>query len=230
MTEITLLDGIRRIFDYRGEECPEICLTEGEYYSSVLVDGVNVPVFSYRTAQKLEGMKLGELLGRPCALTSTSVGHDTLRQILFRELDAAEFLLESRVEHITAYVCDSSANVIAGMENGSKAHMQLHSSPYGERQFHHELFTDSGTVSDRAVDSVIAQHALNVYTQDGHESYTDSDILLYGLSECQQELAYGIYDAFHLDRDELVSRAERLSGAVKAALESGRTCYSGEDF
>jgi len=230
MTEITILEGLKRIYDYHGERCPEIRICEGEFYRSVLTDGVKVPVFSYRTAQKIEGMKLGELLGKPCALTATSVGHDSLEQILFRELDVAEYLLDSQVEHITAYASGESANLIVGMENGSKAHMQLCSSPHGERQFHHELFTTQGTVSNRAVDSVIAQHALNVYTKDGDESYTDADVLLFGLTGEGQELVYGIYDSLHLDRTELIDRADRLSRIVKCALENGRTSRSGEDF
>jgi len=238
LTKITLMEGIKRVFEYNEEECPGICLVDGEYYRSVMINGKAVPIFSYRINPKIAGMKSNQgynmksnsLLGEPCALTSTSVGSDPLSSILFRELDVAEFLTDSVVDHITAYTCDKSANLIVRMKNAARVHMQLHSSPYGERQFHHELFTTQGTVSNRAVDSVIAQHALNIYTKDGNISFTDFDILLFGLTTEEQEITYGIYDSYHQDQDVLIQRAERLARIAQCALSDSRTFRSGEDW
>lgn len=189
-----------------------------------------MPVFSYRTNQKIEEMKALDTLGTPCAYTAMSVNSDSLEQILFRELDVAEYLMDTQTDHITAYCTGNSANLIVGFDNGASAHMQLHSSPFGPRQFHHELITDQGLVSDRVADTVIAQQALNLYTNDGYEFFTDSDFLLYGLSEEDQELVYGIFDSFHSDIDVLIERGRRLSSIVLSAFSQNRTCYAGEDF
>lgn len=233
MTEVdgmTLLEGIQKLFSESSEHCPDIQLSEERFFQAVYVGGEWVPVLSFRTNPKIVGMKALDVLGRPCALTAMSVCNERLERILFQELDIAEYLLDSETEHITAYRAGSSANLIAGFMNGATAHMQLHSTPFGTRQFHHELITDQGMVSDRVVDTVIAQQALNLYSADGYEFYTDSDLLLYGLSCEEQELAYGIFECFHTDASARVERGKRLSRIVAAALSDSRTCRLGVDF
>ena len=69
MTEITLQEGLRRVFEYHEEPCPEIRLEQGRFCRTVDVGGQAVPVFSYRTYPKFDAMKKLELLGTPCALT-----------------------------------------------------------------------------------------------------------------------------------------------------------------
>ena len=230
MTQITLQEGIRRVFAHHDEACPEILLTQGRCCRYVRIGAQDVPLFSYRTHPKIEGIRQLDLLGRPCALTVTSAGTDSLEEILFRELDAAEYLLDAETDHITAYRTGDSANLIVGFTNGTTAHMQLHSARCGVRQFRHELFTTEGMAADRPVDTVIAQHAINLYTEDGYETYTDSDFLLYGLTQEEQELVFGVYDAFHGDAQALIERGKRLERITAAALTQGRTCRRGEDF
>ena len=230
MTEITLQDGIRRVSAYYGEPCPDVCITQGRFCSTVRIGDRDVPVFSYRTHPKFEGIRRLDRLGKPCALTISSVGTDTLEQILFRELDVAEYLLDSPTDHITAYRNGSSANLIVGFESGTTAHMQLHSARCGVRQFRHELYTTEGMAADRPVDTVIAQHAINLWTEDGYETYTDPDMLLYGLTEEEQETVWGVWNAFHADAADLIGRGERLARITEAALTQGRTCRRGEDF
>ncbi|MEG1515834.1 MAG: hypothetical protein RSD95_13175 [Clostridia bacterium] len=230
MTELTLREALERVFKYHREACPEIRLTSDRLHRSVWMNGEAIPLFSYRTNPKIEGMKSLELLGSPCALTVSSVGNDSLEQILFRELDVAEYLLGAETDHITAYRSGDSANLIVGYRNQTTAHMQLHSSPYGERQFRHELFTTEGMVCNRVVDTVIAQNAMNIYTERGYEYYTDADILLYGLKPIEQEEVYGIYDSFHANPQALIARGQRLERIVDAAFSLNRTCHTGEDF
>ncbi len=230
MTEITLQEGLRRVFEYHDEACPAIRIKQARFCRTVGINGQDVPLFSYRTYPKFDAMKKLELLGTPCALTVTSAGTDSLGEILFRELDVAEYLLGSETDHITAYRTGDSANLIVGFAGGTTAHMQLHSARCGVRQFRHELFTTQGMVADRVVDTVIAQHAINLYTEDGYETYTDADFLLYGLTQEEQETVYGIWDAFHTDAAERIARGERLARITEAALTKGRTCRRGEDF
>ena len=246
MTEITLQEGFRRLFAYHEEACPEIRLTKGRFCQFVRVGGTDVPLFSYRVHPKIEGIRKLDVLGKPCALSVSSAGTDSLEEILFqrirsggtdsleeilfRELDAAEYLLDAETDHITAYRTGNSANLIVGFTNGTTAHMQLHSARCGVRQFRHELYTTEGMAADRPVDTVIAQHAINLYTEDGYETYTDGDFLLYGLSQEDQEVVYAVYDAFHGDAQALIRRADRLGRISDAALTKGRSCRRGEDF
>lgn len=172
-----------------------------------------------------------KLLGNPCALTVSSVDTENIKLILFRELYVAEYLIGDKTEHITAYKNGNSANLIVGFKNKAKAHMQIHSSNYGEKQFRHELFTTDGFVSDRVVDTLVVQHALNVYSEKGYETFTDADTLLYGLTEIEQQKIYAIYDIFHSENtDSLIDDAKRLEKIVNLTLFDNKTYYCGVDF
>ena len=231
MTNLSFNDGLRRVFEFYGKPCPEISIKTGDIFDTVKKDGKDVPVFYYRYFNKFIGMHDLDLLGTPCALTVTSVDTENIERILFRELYVAEYLLKAKIDHITAYRNGNSANLIVGFLSKAKAHMQIHSAACGERQFRHELFTTEGFVSDRVVDTVVAQHALNVYTEKGYEHYTDADIMLYGLSTVEQEQIYAIYDIFECENaDELIAEAKRLGKIVRLTLSNNQTYYSGEDF
>lgn len=231
MRKLSFSEGLDRVFEFGGKACPEIEIKKGKMFDAVKKDGAFVPIFYYKYFNKFSGMKNLDLLGEPCALTVSSVDTEPLERILFREIYVAEYLIGAKVEHITAYKNANSINLIIGFENKAKAHMQCHSASYGERQFRHELFTTEGFVSDRVVDTVIAQHALNVYTKDGHETFTDADIMLYGLSTVEQETIYAIYDIFDsADNEELINDAKRIEKIVSLVLCDNKTYVSGEDF
>lgn len=225
---MTFEEGLKSIFDHYHESCPQLEIETRKYQKWLLWDGKEVPIFPYRYYPKFKAMRDLPLLGDKCALSLYSVGNDSLEQILLRELDLAEYLLDSETDHITAYTKGESANIIAGMANGTTTHMQLHSSRFGSRKFHHELYTTQGTVSDLAVDAVVPQNALNIYTENGYEAFTDSDILLYGLTAEQQEEIYCIYDAVHDDVSALIRKEKRLSRIVGKVLGSTETIFVGE--
>ena len=230
MKESTLIDGLKRVFAYHREICPAVSLEEGDCCLYLCTGEKRLPIFGYRAFPKFAEMKNLPLLGDRCALTVSSVAKEPLPRIVFRELDLAEYLLDSPIEHITAYRLKNSVNLIAAMKNGTKAMLQIHSSLYGERQFRHELFTTEGMVSDRVVDTVVAQHSLNIFTADGAEALTDADMLLYGFSPEEQECIYGAYDALHADAEEEIARGERLTTIVHAVLTADGTYRAGRDF
>lgn len=233
MPNLSFNDGIHRVFEFYGKPCPcpEALLKTGDMFDTVEKDGKDIPVFYYKYFNKFVGMHDLNLLGTPCALTVVSVDTENIRRILFRELYVAEYMLRAKTEHITAYRNGNSANLIVGFSNKAKAHMQIHSASCGERQFKHELFTTDGFVSDRVVDTVVAQYALNVYTKKGYEHYTDADIMLYGLSETEQAQIYAIYDIFESENtDGLIAEAGRIKKIVDLVLSGNQTYFSGEDF
>ena len=231
MANLSFNEGLKRVFDFYGKSCPDILIKNGEMLDTVEKDGKDVPVFYYKYFNKFVGMHDLKLLGNPCALTVSSVDTENLSRILFRELYVAEYLLGAKIEHITSYRNGNSASLIVGFSNKAKAHIQIHSASCGERQFRHELFTTDGFVSDRVVDTVVEQHALNVFTNEGHETYTDADIMLYGLTTIEQEQIYAIYDVFESENiDDLINEANRLEKIVGLTLSSSKTYRCGEDF
>ena len=231
MKNLSFHDGVRKVFEFYGKPCPSVSIKTGAMFDTVKKDGKDIPVFYYRYYNKFVGMHNLDLLGNPCALTVYSIDRENIERILFRELYVCEYLLNSKIEHITSYRNSNSANLIVGFSNQAKAHMQIHSASCGERQFRHELFTTDGFVSDRAVDTVVAQYALNVYTENGFEHYTDADIMLYGLSEIEQEQIYAIYDIFETENvDNLIAEAKRLEKIVRLTLSENRMYLDGEDI
>lgn len=225
----TISEGVHKLFASHNEKCPPFTLKFGELFDTVSKDGSDIPVFRYKYYNKFIGMHDLDLLGTPCALTVTSIDTEPVERILFRELYVAEYLLNSEVENITAYRNKNSANLIVGFRNKAKAHMQIHSAVCGEPQFRHELFTTEGFVSDRVVDTVTVQHALNVYTEKGCETYTDADMSLYGLTTVEQEYVYAIYDIFNDENTEpLIAAAKRLEEATVSALNNG-TYHNGRE-
>lgn len=231
MANLSFNEGLKKVFDFHSKPCPDISVKSGEMFDTVKRDGKDIPVFYYKYFNKFIGMHDLNLLGDPCALTVSSVDTESLQRILFRELYVAEYLLNAKINHITTYRNGNSANLIVGFSNKAKAHIQIHSASCGERQFRHELFTTDGFVSDRVVDTVVAQHALNVFTNEGHEAYTDADIMLYGLTTIEQEQIYAIYDVFECENvDDLIIEAERLEKIVNLTLSSNNTYICREDF
>lgn len=218
--EYTFSNGLSLICAAAGKPCPDATVGRGKYRwcKSVFADGREYPLFSYRNFPKFATMKNLPVLGRRCALTVLSVGADPLPEILFRELDLAEYLLGAKIREVALCRRGTSANAIANFENHTTAHLTLHSAGFGERQFRHELFTKEGMVSDRVVDTVVAQHALNIFTADGYESFTDADFTLYGFDPLTQEELYCAYDTLFGDTDEICARAERIEAIVSALI------------
>lgn len=236
MKEIkTVKEGVVRFFEEKHETLPAYELLDGKRYQTIKWEGKSAPLFSFREHPKIHGMigRRDDLFGKPCALTAYSVDNATLDTLLFRELVIAELCFKSEVVKVTAFVNGPSANVLVKLANDGTYHVTLHAASFGESHFKHELFSEGGMISNRAVDSVIDQKALNIFTEKGgYEYITDNHYILYGLNPEEVNEVVAIYATMmHEDTDELNARAARIDKIVDVALSSSGKCViKGEDF
>lgn len=229
----TVKEGVIRFFDEKKELLPEYEIVEGKRYKVIKWQGKSAPLFSFCEHPKIVNLTAKrELLGKPCALTAYSIDNTTLDVLLFRELVIAELCFKSEVVKVTAFVNGPSANVLIKLANDGTYHVNLHASDFGEKQFKHEFFNTEGMISNRAVDTVIAQQALNIYTKDGYEYVTDNHYVLYGLTPDEVNEVVCIYATLTKDDSEkLNAQAIRLNKIVDITLENiGKCVVKGEDF
>lgn len=228
----TVEEGVKAFFAFHKKEVPNYEIKNGKKYKTVCFDNKEVPLFSYEEHPKIQGlMAKREILGSPCALTVYSVDNTTLEELLFRELSVAERCFGSEIKTVTAYVNVNSLVALCKTENDGTVYLTLNASNFGEKHFKHEYFTTEGMICNRAVDTVIEQYGLNVYTKDGYEAITDNNSALYGLKPDDVNEVICIYGVMNESTDGLKEKAERLSKIVDVALaNSGKTVVKGEDF
>lgn len=228
----TVEEGVKAFFAYHKEEVPSYTVTNGRKYKTLSYGDKSVPLFIYNEHPKIRGiMAKREILGSPCALTVSSVDNTTLDELLFRELIVAEDCFNSEIVKVTAFVKNNSATVLCKTENDGTVHLTLNAADFGEKHFKHEYFTTEGMICNRAVDTVIEQHAMNIYTKDGYEYITDNHHVLYGLTPDEVNEVICIYGAFKQDAEKLTAKAKRIEKIVDVALaNSGKCVVKGEDF
>jgi hypothetical protein len=122
--------------------------------------------------------------------------------------------------------------VLIKLSCGGTYHTVIHSAAFGENLFKHEFFNTEGMISNRAVDTVIPQQALNIYTKDGYEYITDSHHILYGLTPNEVNEVVAIYTVLTAKNTEkLNEQVKRLDKITDVALNSSGKCVvKGEDF
>lgn len=229
----TVEEGVKKLFALKKQVLPDYEIVQGKRYKTIKWNGKSAPLFPFLEHTKIRGLSgKREILGKPCAMTGYSVDNASLDALLFRELLIAENCFGSEVNKVTVFRSGNSANVTAKFENDSTLSISLHSAGFGDNLFKHELFNTEGMISNRAVDTVIPQQALNVYTKNGYEYYTDSNYALYGLNESQTDEVVSIYAAITCDDcTELTEKAERLDKITDVALKNvGKCVVKGEDF
>lgn len=226
-------DGVERFFEEKHERLPEYEITDGKRYKTIAWEGKSAPLFSFFEHPKIVGLTAKrELLGLPCAITAYSVDDATLDTLLFRELVIAEACLSSDVNKVTVFQNENTATAVIKTDNDCAYFVTLHSSSFGGKQFKHEFFNTEGMIANRAVDTVIAQDALNIFTKQGREGVTDNLHVLYGLSPEEVNEVVAIYAAI-TDGNylQLNAQAERLNKIVDVAFENlGKCVTKGVDF
>lgn len=229
----TVEEGVKKLFALRKQVLPDYEILQGKRYKTIKWNGKSAPLFSFLEHPKILGLTLKrEILGKPCAMTGYSVDNAALDALLFRELLIAENCFCSEVNKVTVFRSGNSANVTAKFENDAALSVSLHAAGFGDNLFKHEFFNTQGMISNRSVDTVIPQQALNVYTASGYEYFTDSNYALYGLAPSDADEAVAIYAVItHGDALKDSATAERLDRVVDVALKNvGKCVVKGEDF
>ncbi len=231
-------EGIRKLFAVRDCACPAFTYrykAEGEYIDTLLFDGKEVPVFDdYFNAHYLYMAEYGADTEKNSALNVYSfVGNDIpLKELMFREMFAAEYLLHAQIVSVTAFLKPNAANMILVMQDGTAANLDLGNSmaPGSINQCQHRLITKKGAACDRGAGVYTAGSLINVYSTDKTEptGYDDDQIYLYGLSSSDVQKACTAHAmlAGQLDCSDWNERRARYLAAIEAAYISdaeGRT-------
>lgn len=99
------------------------------YCDAVIIDGETVPLYKWRYNVKVTGLKVNceQKLGKLSTLrTSHFAGRDkTLKQVLYTELDIAEFTLDGKVVYVIGFGDERAANFIVKMDNGTICSLEL---------------------------------------------------------------------------------------------------------
>ena len=204
----------------------DIPFTEGDLDTSR-------PIQPWRCNRKyveLGKMVSSQTLEHPCLLRFCHLTQEgtSLESLLYREFDLAEFISGHRIVSLHAVFTDGrSGSVIIKLDNGIVGSVEVGNLlPEGQNEVdRHEIIARRGVGSDIVVDTQIPQQSIYLMTEDGSESYKDTDSELYSLDEKGIERVRATFAllkdpakaSFHADQDA------HLKKAVAAALESNET-------
>ena len=230
----TIYEGLHNLFKAGQRPAAEFVYEKAAPESCcdhIIWEGERIPVLEWRYSKKYYGVystlpRLGEL--SMLKTLDFAPNTRTLAQELFREMDLAEFLLQSRVKSIMGFGTEQAANFIVRMQNGTLMNLETAVTMPAEarREVKHTVFTTNGMASDMVVDNVVVHDQIHVFNNGRHSTnYTDDDINLFGLSLEEQDTCYAIYALLDNREDkEAWKRQEQwLIPLVAGALSALRT-------
>lgn len=239
MEKVTSIEeGVKKLLALRDREIPPFTYrrrSEGEYIDTLIYDGKEIPVFDdYYNAHMLYIAKYGEETEKNSALNVYSfVGSDVpLKELMFRELFIAEYVLHTKIVSVTAFMKPNAANMIVVMQDGTAANIDLGNTmaPGSVNQCQHRLITTKGAACDRGAGDYTVSSLLSVFPSDSTESigYDDDQFYLYGLSDVDVQKVCTVHAILtdQLDYSDWNERKARYLAAIDAAYtssEEGRT-------
>ena len=201
---LTIEDGVNSLFQVNGiKDAPKwkfLPKTENDYTDKVLIDGQVYPIFYWRHDPQIQAiMRNGKYnIGGSCSAKISGMIDKTygLDAFLYKEIDNAEWILDSKIKKLTAFVNQNAANLLLKMENEKVAVLELGANlPEGaEEQTRHTVWGKMGMESTRVVSTKVRPQSVYLYT-DRAEPYTfnDATIELYGLSLYDATIAVSIF-------------------------------------
>ena len=221
---------------------------ENDTETLVLEDGTKVPFLwwrhhskinalrSYASDQSLKAIHEYDLQApdRVCCMNVYSFASvdDSLRQHIYREIDTAEYILGSKTKKVTAFMNGNACNLIAVMESGAVANLELGATMASgtEIQCQHKLITTHGMANDRAVDTMTVQPAVSVFSDSPRPyTYTDIESYAYGLSADDVDRAFCLLNFFNGNDkiEDYIESGKHVCAVVDAVYKSaelGETC------
>lgn len=204
--------------------------------STVAIDEREIPLLPWRSERRfieLKGLVLdGTVTGisalRICRIEPKGAN---LQDMLFRELDLCEWLLDSEVAELFTIANQAAAsNSIVKLRSGVICTIEVAAtlSPDMESIDKHEIIAERGVASDRVVDTQVPQQSIYVFANNRSPStYTDVDFELFGATAAEAAI---IRQAFAAStnaslRDELTASASHVRKLVDASEQSAtRRC------
>lgn len=225
--------GVEKLLTVRGREIPEFSLEhlqEDGFTPILLWEGKRIPLFTTRYDPRIRHIAAyGNKTEENSALNVYAfTGSDvSLNRLIYREMCIAEFILHSRIQKITAFVNESAANIIAVMEDGTTANLDLGNTmaPGSHIQCQHRLITKHGMANDLSVTDMTVQHQVYIFSEEGTAVYDDDEYYLYGLSEEEVETVLTIHGIFtnHISCESWPEDHIRYLKMIDAVYESGKT-------
>ncbi len=239
MEKVTSIQaGVEKLLKIRGREVPAFRLEarrEEDFVDTLVWNGHEIPLFSSRYEPRIRAVAgYGSKPEDNSALNVYSfVGSDiSLDRLIYRELDIAEFILHSKIKKITAFTNRNAVNLIAIMENGTSANIDLGNTmqPGAHYQCQHRLITNHGMANDLGVTDMTIQHQLYVFGAEGTSIFDDDEYYLYGLNEEEVAKVLTIHAVItgHVDWSQWAQndiRYRRMIAAVYESSEQGRPVY-----
>lgn len=211
-------------------------ILKDDFTEKLIYKNKEIPILTGRYHGKLRGMKgiiNDKLLGKLSSLKTYSFApkYINLKSLIYKEIDLAQWLLNSKVEYVMSFIKnDKVANIISKMKNGTVCTLELATTlPINSRpQFKHELYSTHGILSDRVVDTQVAQDSIYLFNNEEKViRYNDIDFNLYGLSESEIDLVYAIYNILSglQSSNYLIELNNELEDIVNKCYQSS---YTGE--
>ena len=211
--------------------------TADDFTDRVIIDGTAYPLFYWRNDPQIEAVARNaqkNIGGSVSAKISGMIAKDYgLNAFLYKEIDAAEWILNSEIKKITAYVNRNAANVILLMKNEKVAILELGAVlPVGtEEQTRHTAWGKEGMESTRVVSTKVRPQSVYLFT-DKTEPYAfnDATLELYGLSLAEATAAVSVFKAItgKTDLKFIEERDKKLRYYIEKVYESDKVSKSVE--
>ncbi len=236
----TLEEGIRQLLAVHQVKAEGWSLEEGALR---LEDGRRVPLLPWRVhmhntairnfscGDKIRfGASHATAMPGPSAFRLLYAGpkDEDLSAMLLRELDMSEWLLDARTVQVFAMQNGNVLHVTTRLDNGVSCTLELSCvMPEGsDPVYKHELTTENGLVTDRAVDTTVTPHGMYLLNAEGTQAFDELDTLTYGLSPAEAVEARAAFALLSgaADPDEYIrveARLIRLCALVKRSAETG---------
>lgn len=154
-----------------------------------------------------------------------------IEAFLYKALDISEWVLDSNIKKITAFINKNAINLTLLMENEKVALLELGSClPNGcEEQVRITAWGREGLESTRVVSTKIRPQSVYLFTEDAEvEEYNDANLELYGLSLEDATKSVAIFKVLNdtTRLDFFKSRDEKLRFYMEKVYESSNTSSS----
>ena len=195
----------------------------------VTIDGNKYPLFYWKADPQIEAVARnakknigGSISLKVSGLIDKSYGIDAF---LYKELDIAEWVLDSKIKKITAYINKNAINTTLLMENGKVALLELGSSlkEGTEEQTRYTAWGKEGMESSRVVSTKTRPQSIYLYTDNTDPyCYNDPTLELFGLKIDDATKAVAIYKALkkEVDIKMNIERDKTLKFYIEKVYES----------
>lgn len=147
----------------------------------------------------------------------------TLFQAVYREIGLCQWTLgEPFVSVYVAAHSDRAANVTGRLASGVACGLEISLTlPEGSALMdRHEIIARRGVASDQVVDSIVRPHSLYVVSQDGVQTFRDTDDELFGLAEDEAALVREAFEVIRTPENPGLAEHRRICRVVEAAVRS----------